>query len=216
MSASLTTPDRTTMLILPAVGVWMVTAVLLGAAGVFTADETPLALAVAVVSPPLIVVGLLTWSSWFQTWARSLDLRILAMLQMWRIGGFAILAAWGVGALPGEFALPAGLGDTFVAVTAPFAAWAIARRGGKRIFLAWTAIGIADLAVALTLGMLYAPEVGALAGSGTTLAMSELPLSFIPTFGVPLMLSVHFVSLYNARSHDWTAATPERVRARHA
>jgi len=205
--STLTVPTtRTTPLLLLITVGWLAVTLIAGAAGAFSAEGPPAALGTAIVVPPLIVAGLLAWSPWFQAWARSLDLRLLVNLQMWRIGGFAILAAWGVGALPGTFALPAGYGDVLVAVTAPMVAWYIGRSSSRSVFLAWSALGMADLVLAVTLGLLHTPEFGPLAGSVTTAAMGELPLSFIPSFGVPLMFSVHLLALYNARSFDWTAA----------
>lgn len=205
--STLTAPaTRTTPLLLLIAAGWFAVTQVAGAAGAFSSDGPPLAMAAAVTVPPLVVGGLLAWSPWFQAWARSLDLRLLVNLQMWRIAGFAILAAWGVGALPGAFALPAGYGDVLVAVAAPAVAWYIGRGNSRSVFLTWSALGIADLVLAVTLGLLHTPEFGPLAGSLTTAPMGELPLSFIPSFGVPLMFSVHLIALYNARSFDWTAA----------
>lgn len=199
---------------LPITAAWLVAALIAAWAGAFSSDGPPLPMAAAVAGPPLIVLGLLAWSPAFQAWARSLDLRLLVTLQMWRIAGFAILAAWGVGALPGGFAIPAGLGDVLVAVLAPFVVWAIGRPQGRTAFLAFTTLGIADLVLAVTLGLLHSPGVEVLTGGPTTAAMGVLPLAFIPAFGVPLTLSVHIISLYTARFADMTAQTP--TLARHA
>lgn len=200
--------------VLPIIGAWLAAALVAAWAGVFSSDGPPLAMATAVSAPPLIVLALLTWSPAFQAWARSLDLRFLVTLQMWRIAGFALLAAWGVGALPGGFAIPAGLGDVLVAVLAPFVVWAIGRPQGRKAFLAFTALGIADLVLAVTLGLLHSPGIEVLTGGPTTAAMGVLPLAFIPAFGVPLTLSVHIVSLYTARFARETAPAP--ALARHA
>ncbi|MGH3433607.1 MAG: hypothetical protein ACRDQB_12305 [Thermocrispum sp.] len=200
--------------VLSITGAWLAAALIAVWAGVFSADGPPLAMAVAVAVPPFVVLGLLAGSPAFQAWARSLDLRFLVTLQMWRIAGFAILAAWGVGALPGGFALPAGYGDVLVAVLAPFVVYAIGRPQGRTAFRAWTAMGIADLIVAVALGLLHSPGVEVLTGGPTTAAMGELPLAIIPAFGVPLMMSVHIVSLYTARFAAETAPVP--ALARHA
>src|SRR5258705_201642 len=68
-----------------------------------------------------------------------------------------------------------------------------ASAAGDRFIAAWNALGIADLLVAITLGVtsgngspLQIFEVGA--GSG---AMQMLPWSFVPTVLVPFYLIVH-------------------------
>jgi hypothetical protein len=162
---------------------------------------------VVAAGPPLLVVGLLAWSGSFRNWARGLDLRLLTMLQSWRIAGFSILALLGAGALPAGFALPAGIGDVIVGLTAPVVAIAVVGRS-RWAFYGWTFFGIADLVVAVTLGVLHSSSpIGLLAGPGVgTEAMGVMPMSLIPTFGVPLTLVLHIVSLANAsHSEVWRA-----------
>ena len=57
-----------------------------------------------------------------------LDAATVVALQTFRIGGVFFVIAWLRGSLPAGFALPAGLGDIAVGITAPFVAAAIARR----------------------------------------------------------------------------------------
>lgn len=102
-----------------------------------------------------------------------------------RVAGIVFLAMMGLGHLPALFAVPAGLGDIAVGVSAPFVARRLARGAGRRGALWFNALGIADLVVALSLGAL-APHND---------SISELPLVLIPMAAVPLLIVLHLLSL---------------------
>jgi len=102
------------------------------------------------------------------------------------------------GLLPGVFALPAGWGDIAIGATAPLVAWAISSKKSfpKEIFVSWSVLGMLDLVMAVTLGILAsASPLGVLAGEITTQMMGTFPLSMIPTFFVPLLIIFHLISL---------------------
>jgi len=94
------------------------------------------------------------------------------------------------------FAIPAGVGDILVGVTAiPFAiflwkghSWA------KYAVMVWSVLGIADLVNAVTLGVITNPDF-------TTSTMSTFPWILVPTVGVPLALALHGVTLYRLRKY---------------
>ena len=81
---------------------------------------------------------------------------LLIAVQTWRLIGFAFL--WGVsmGILHPAFGIPAGVGDILLGVTAiPFAYFL--KKGytwSKYALVVWTVLGIADLAMAVSLGMI--------------------------------------------------------------
>lgn len=98
-----------------------------------------------------------------------------------------------VGQLPPLFALPAGLGDIITGLAAPFVARNLHRRG---LAIAWNLFGLADLAVALTLGPMTIPgPFQIFFTSPTSEAATAFPLAIIPTFIVPLSILLHLVSL---------------------
>ena len=106
------------------------------------------------------------------------------------------------GLLPGVFALPAGWGDIAIGATASFVARAISSKTSfpKKIFVAWNPLGMFDLVMAVTLGILAsASPLGVLAGEITTQMMGRFPLSLIPTYFVPLLIIFHLVSLGHVR-----------------
>jgi hypothetical protein len=178
---------------------WFAAALSASALGAFRAPAgtPPVAIGLAAGAPPLAAITLAVGSSRFRAWAARLDLRFLTLLQTWRVAGLAFLALAAVHALPAGFALPAGLGDVTVGLTAPLVATFVIGRS-DRLFLAWTALGIADLITAVTLGILYSNSpAGVLRGDVGTDLMATLPMSLIPAFGVPITLVAHILSLIN-------------------
>lgn len=185
---------------------WFAIAYLAAAAGFFTTDgtEPPWRLGLAVGLPVVITAVGLWRSPRFRDWAASLDLRLMIQLQSWRLAGFVFISFSANGLLPASFAIPASLGDAAIAVTAPFMANYVARRGraAMPLFLAWTVFGFLDLVVAVTLGVLNsAGPFGILSDQVLTTALvTELPVVLIPIFGVPLMLVLHLLSVANLKA----------------
>ena len=70
----------------------------------------------------------------------------------------------------------------------------------KTLTVAIVALGMLDLVMAVTLGILAsASPLGILAGEITTRAMGTFPLSLIPTFFVPLLMILHLIALGRVR-----------------
>ena len=119
---------------------------------------------------------------------------LLIAVQTYRIGGIFFL--WGMtqGILDPAFAIPAGVGDLLIGLTAiPFAiflwkgySWS------KYSLVVWSVLGIADLVNAVTLGRITSPDF-----SSST--MATFPWILVPTVGVPLGLALHGVTLYRLR-----------------
>jgi hypothetical protein len=120
---------------------------------------------------------------------------ILVAVHTWRLLGIAFL--WGVsqGIFHPAFGIPAGVGDILVGVTAiPFAYFL--RRGfgwSKYALVVWNVLGIADLVMAVSLGLITSPGFG-------ISTMSTFPWILVPTVGVPLALIIHGITLYRLRN----------------
>ncbi len=155
----------------------------------------PIALGLAVLTPLLAFLIWFFSSTGFRQFALSLSPRTLTFIQSWRIVGFAFVALYAAGLLPGVFALPAGWGDVAIGVTAPLAAIHLALPKYRKTFILWQILGVIDLVMAVLLGTL-AGQLGDQLGS--TAILTALPLSLIPTFGVPLLLIVHFICIAEA------------------
>jgi hypothetical protein len=112
-----------------------------------------------------------------------------------RVVGVLFLLVMALGHLPAIFALPAGLGDIAVGLTAPLIARRLARgmhQGAVRFHL----LGLLDLVVAISIGYLaglgpYRP----LDITPTTEPLSLLPLALVATVAVPTALALHIVPL---------------------
>ena len=165
--------------------------------GVFDSQpRPPLPLGLAAVVPvAAFAVSYLT-SVRFREFVLSLDLQMLTVAQTWRVAGIVFVILYVQGALPGVFALPAGLGDMAIGITAPVVAWYWKPPFPRKTFVAWNLLGSLDLVNAVSLGVLAsATPVGVLAGDVTTRLMGQFPLSLIPTFFVPLLLIFHLIAL---------------------
>jgi hypothetical protein len=120
---------------------------------------------------------------------------LLIAVHIWRIGG--IFFIWGMtqGLLDSAFAIPAGVGDILIGVTAiPFAiflwkgySWS------KYALVVWSVLGIADLINAVTLGVITNPDF-------RTSTMVTFPWILVPTVAVPTALALHGIVLYRLRN----------------
>ena len=111
------------------------------------------------------------------------------------------------GRVPALWALPAGLGDVFVGVTAPWVARGLDRPGGRRRAIAWTLFGMADLIVAVALGVMTNPgPTQVFYPTPNAELLTQYPLALVPTFLVPLAFTLHVASLLQLTSGRWRAA----------
>lgn len=141
---------------------------------------------------------ILYWkSAAVKSWVDSIDFRPLILFHLTRFVGFLFLYLYSVGRLPSEFAVMAGWGDVFVAVAAIALVIAISFRRSSKLILIWNIIGLADILMVLI--------TAARLGAGDPRLMAEftrLPLSLLPTFVVPIVLSTHvfiFKKLFGRR-----------------
>ena len=190
--------------------------VLIGAwLGVFRGDPSrpPLTLGIGVLLPVILFLGAWYGSGRVQRFVASLDLQTVTFLQIGRVLGGVFLLEYFLGALPGVFALPAGLGDVAIGLTAPLVAWMIGSQVRSRsgILLLWNTLGSLDLVIAVSLGILTSRSVlGILAGTLTSAPVTILPLSLIPTFLVPFYLILHLITF--ARFRQYQAALLPALR----
>lgn len=163
-------------------------------------NEPALRLGLAAVTPLLVFGVWFAASTRFRKFTMSLNPTILTMIQSWRIAGFAFVVLATYGVLPNLFALPAGWGDMFIGATATLVALKLANPEHRITFVLWQVLGMIDLVTAVTLGTLA--HVIDPQGIPTS-AMTALPLSMIPIFGVPLFLILHVICI--AQASRWPA-----------
>ena len=179
------------------VGAWFVFSLIAGGLGFYriAVAQLPLMLGVGVMAPIVVFAAWFAASAGFREFALSLNPRVLTYIQTWRLEGFMFLALATYGILPKLFAWPAGWGDMTIGATAVLAALKLATPARRAGFIAWQALGIADLVNAVTMGTL-AQRIDP--HGIPTSAMSMLPMSMIPTFAVPLLLIFHIICIAQA------------------
>lgn len=181
---------------------WFLLALAGSLVGAFDSGQRPpLLLGAAAVLPVVVFAIAYRASVSLRRFVAGADVRVLTAVQTWRLVGVVFLVLHQRGALPGAFAIPAGWGDIAIGATAPLVAWMLATgRLARPAFVLWNLLGILDLVMAITLGVLSsASPIGILAGDVTTQVMGTFPLSLIPTFFVPLTVILHAIALLSRR-----------------
>jgi hypothetical protein len=157
----------------------------------------PIPVLLSVLLPIAIFTVWYFGSSRFRDFLLGLNPQTVTLLHGWRVAGFAFVALAAYNILPNLFAQPAGWGDIAIGITAPFVAYRLATPAHRRTFILWQLLGMTDLVLAISLGGLS--TFMAAPGAITATPMAVLPLSFIPTFGVPLLFILHIISIAQAR-----------------
>jgi hypothetical protein len=183
---------------------WFVLALAGSLLGAFdSGGNPPAALGVAAAAPVIVfAIACAAWAG-LRRLVMAASPRLLTLAQSFRVVGLIFVILYFSGVLPASFALPAGLGDLAIGVTAPLVARMLARnpaRLGSATFIGWNLLGMLDLVTAVTTGILSSNSpLGILAHGPSTEAMGRFPLSLIPTFFVPLFLILHLIALAQAR-----------------
>jgi hypothetical protein len=184
--------------------VWAIAETVLARRGAFRA-------AVAQELPPVginLIVVLLALA-FFLSVGRSLRRLLrnqanLIRLHVWRLEGLVFLILMVQGRVPALWAVPAGVGDVLVGATAPWVARGLERPGGRRRAIAWTLFGMADLVVAVALGVMTNPGPTQVFHPIPNAEMlTQYPLALVPVFLVPLAFTLHVVSLLQLRRGTW-------------
>lgn len=187
-------------------------AVLSGAVRFAIAGALAPPLLLGLVAAPIVVFAAgYRGSARLREFVASLDLAFLVRLHMLRVVGLVFVLLYLLGHLPAGFALPAGLGDLAIALSAPLIARALAspRSRTSAAFVAWNVLGLLDFAAALFLGVAHSDApVGFLASDVTTKLVTEFPLALIPAFAVPLFIITHLIALVRRREAAARAPMP--------
>jgi hypothetical protein len=184
--------------------VWLAAVVVLSATGALAGrpGTPPLPIALGFAAPIALFFAALWLSRSFRELVLAADLRLITGIQAWRFLGLGFLALYSFNVLPGEFALPAGIGDIAIGLTAPWIAAALTRQpsfAASIRFRVWNILGILDLVSAVGTGALGTILATGAPGQITTVAMSQLPLALIPIYLVPIFLMLHVSALLQAQ-----------------
>lgn len=191
---------------------WLAVVLGLALAGAFEARDggpTVPIITYGLAAPILFLSPLVLYSGAF---GRILDLvpqSALVAFQTYRVLGIVFLILYAQGLTPTVFAFPAGIRDTLVGVSAVavVALLRLRRPGAGRYVALWNGFGIANLALAGTLGFLSSPgRFNVLSSDAPNFLITAYPLVLIPVFVVPLSILLHLSSLRKLRQ----AAREER------
>ena len=193
-------PAETRVPLLGGLTAWLAIDVLLGSVGAFAAGAHRAlpGIAAGIAAPVLLGVWLLGRHGAAARAARELPPATLIGVQVYRVAGVVFILAWAYGPMPGAFALPAGIGDLAVGLSAPLVAARVAAepQSSRTLAIRWNILGIADLLLAVALGALTSPTpFQPIALAHPNLLISRLPFVLIPVFAVPISLLLHLVTL---------------------
>jgi len=167
--------------------------------GVFRTGASPLPLLpFAIFVPVIIGAPLLLLSKRVGQLLDAMPTTWLVALQLYRVFGSQWLVYWLLGLLPGLWALPAGTGDVLTGLFAVPAAITLATgtAEGRKAAILWNIFGIADLALAITLGMIIAPgPFQLIVLNGPSIGLDAYPNVLTPAFVVPGSILLHALSL---------------------
>lgn len=178
---------------------WLLVASLLAQSNFY--DTFPWARRLVLVVLPPIWLAVLTRSTWIAAVIDAMPPSWLIGMQLYRVLGFAFLVQWAVGRAPAAFALPAGIGDVLTgALALPVALYVAHRAAHWRLAgYAWNLFGLADLAMAVLISIfVFSNEV-----------RFPAALTLIPTFGAPLGVILHGLSLWQLFRTRTAAASRE-------
>lgn len=167
--------------------------------GAFRAGASSLPLLPAAILLPVIVgAPVLLLSKRIGQLLDAMPATWLIALQLYRVFGSQWLAYWLRGVLPGLWALPAGTGDVLTGLFAVPAAIALASgtAEGRRAAILWNVFGLADFAVAITLGLIMSSgPFQLIIPQGPSMAVDSFPNVLTPAFVVPSSILLHALSL---------------------
>ena len=157
------------------------------------------AVAITAAIPVALFLAAYGLSVGFRDFVLSQDLRTLTLLQQWRVVGFAFLLLYGVEALPGLFAWPAGLGDVAIGLAAVAVVLRLERDPAYSVsagYIGFHLLGLLDFAVAIVTAGLTSGALPDLVSDGlTSAAMDVWPLNLFPSFIVPAFIILHLTAL---------------------
>jgi len=171
--------------------------------GVFITGAAPVPfLPLAIFLPVIIGAPLLLLSKRVGQVLDAMPATWLVALQLYRVFGSQFLAYWLRGTLPGVFALPAGTGDVLTGLFALPAAIALAAgtAEGRKAAILWNIFGLADFAVAITLGIITSPgRFQLIVPNLPGINAGAYPNVLTPAFVVPSSILLHALSLRQLR-----------------
>jgi hypothetical protein len=171
--------------------------------GVFRpGNNTPPLIPFAIFLPVIVGVPILLRSKRIGDVLDAMPASWLIGLQVYRVFGSIFLVGWARGAIPGIFALPAGIGDVTTGLLALPVAYYLASRNGDAVrgAIAWNIFGLVDFTIAVGIGLTITPgPLQLIVPSIPNTGVGLYPTVLIPAFAVPSSILLHVLSLRQLR-----------------
>ena len=154
----------------------------------------------------------------FRDWVSAIPLKALVAIHLTRFVGIYFLWLCKHGQLPSSFAIPAGWGDIAAATTAAGLLFVPGLENRKWLLAIWNLLALVDILTVVTSGIRIGPADRLMVMD----LLTQLPLSFLPTMVVPLILATHlliFLRIWNpagTKNIEEPAPAPQAELARPA
>jgi hypothetical protein len=207
MWAARTTPATTRAAILAGIAltVWAVTVIVFGLRGAFVQPDSQSVPPIGIVLLAAFIVMVVAFRGSAALRSLFTNQQHLIRLNLWRLEGAVFLLLMLDGQMPALWALPAGIGDLAVGVAAFRVAGLLAKPSGRRVAIVFNLFGLADLVVAVGLGMTTTRgPLQIFHTVPTSDLIMDFPLVLVPAFLVPLASALHVISLTQLLGSKWT------------
>jgi len=173
--------------------IWFAAACLAGVTGLVEHLKPPFPqLIIISITAILLISGFKIKS--FREFLLNLDWRFIVGLHLVRYIGFHFIKLFMREELPFEFAVIGGIGDIVIAYIATMIL-VFYKRIGSKVLLIWNLLGLAEiLFVVFTAARIGIKDPQSMA------ALLKMPLSLLPTFVVPIIITSHILLLIRIRS----------------
>lgn len=134
---------------------------------------------------------------------RNNIISVLMSVHTVRVIGISFVIGVSLGILSPIFGYTAGIGDILIGVTAlPMAYFRKGHRLVANVSIVWNILGSIDLVAAIFLGITTSnPQLSAVVyhTSNTHPTMTTMPWVLVPAIGVPILLTIHIITLWMLR-----------------
>jgi len=184
------------------ISIWFILSLLLSFKGFFKSTEQfskgdvsgLIYLIILMCIPIVTFFVLLNKSKSFEKAMNSISLKFIIFIQLYRILGVYFIILLLANRAPALFALPAGLLDILIGISAPFVAFK-AIRSFSVVPKIWNYIGILDFIIAFSLYFLYFPFKIIKISPDMIMWGGFFPVAFIVMFIVPLSTILHVLAI---------------------
>jgi len=170
--------------------IWLIIAIAVAKLGVLT-KVPPVSIQIILICLTIICISAYLLSVKFREFINRIGARGILVIHLVRYVGVYFLYLYSLGRLPYDFAVKGGWGDIAVAVFATVLLVIPGLYKRKSLLLIWNTLGLLDIIfVVATAGRIN------MSSPDLLYELTVLPLSLLPTFIVPLIISTH-VFMFN-------------------